>query len=331
MPLALQNALFAYYSQNLRFVLAWAKKNNKHDKGIEVIGGTYESLSLAEGKQVVSVYRDPRTGLDTRYWELVSDRGISFVEAKRILDDTEDPSGRDGFYVSSNNEQYQLAIHVGNNMFKLYKPNVGEIYTLCPLSDLKRGYTQVSPEDIQKRWTKRYDFSLNKCTHKLGGAATCKYERTQGYCEFGVRLRKHHLLGGNVMKIWDTVESAMAFHSRTRLKIARTAGTTAETLKAIGLAVPGSAIGDVLGALKRLGKIDEMDKKDQEAETREHSKVATGSKVAVKVKSEVKVEVESEVESEVKLEVKAETESETELMEVDGGDEGEDSDCFLLD
>lgn len=37
MPLHLQNPLFSYLTQNLKFVLVWAKKNNKFDRGVEPV------------------------------------------------------------------------------------------------------------------------------------------------------------------------------------------------------------------------------------------------------------------------------------------------------
>lgn len=125
LPLSLQNPLFSYFTQNLREVLIVFKKQNKFDRGIEPIGGLYETLSLAPGKPVRTVLTDPALGLSTKYYEIISDRGISFEVAQRILAENESPDPRDGFYSSRYDrgvEQYQLAIHVGHDMFKVCLP-----------------------------------------------------------------------------------------------------------------------------------------------------------------------------------------------------------------
>jgi len=58
-PLGPQNAWFDYFAQNLRCVLAEAKKSGNFDRGVETIGGEHETLALAPGKQIRTVYCDP--------------------------------------------------------------------------------------------------------------------------------------------------------------------------------------------------------------------------------------------------------------------------------
>lgn len=56
----------------------------------------------------------------------------SFETACKILADTEHGDERDGFYLTKydRTEHYGLAIHVGNDRFTIYRPNVGQLYTL---------------------------------------------------------------------------------------------------------------------------------------------------------------------------------------------------------
>lgn len=66
-------------------------------------------MSLAPNKPPRCVYKDPFSGLETTFYEIISDRGISYETAKRILDSTEDPHELDGFYQTKYGDtQYHL-------------------------------------------------------------------------------------------------------------------------------------------------------------------------------------------------------------------------------
>ncbi|KAI9032342.1 hypothetical protein DFJ74DRAFT_333212 [Hyaloraphidium curvatum] len=275
-----KNPIFSYFQQQLRAVLSWARKHNKLDKGIEPVGGLYETLALAPGKPVRTVYQDPYTKLETRYLEIVTDRGISFEVANAILQDTENPGPRDGFYVISYEfssiKHYVLAIEVANDQFKrrspwhipqcasncwllVYKPNIGEIFTLEPWDKtLMRNGKKIKADKMKPLWTERYKFAETKCQHKLGPSGKCSIERVGGHCDHGVRLRRHHLFCGGTMSIWRLVEHAMSYNSgKQRLKIVRTSGEN-DTVKAIGLAVPSNAVARVLDTLEKQAELDKL-------------------------------------------------------------------------
>lgn len=118
---------------------------------------------------------------------------------------------------------------------------------------MRRNSSKLKPQVMKPKWDTRYEFSLTKCSHKLH-KSYCLTERVSGICHYGVRNRKIHLLSGNAMAIWQTVEYAMSYQKQ-RLKLMRTSGLENDSLKVIGLAIPHNAINRVLDSLRKMAEL----------------------------------------------------------------------------
>ncbi len=144
-----------------------------------------------------------------------------------------------------------------------------------------------------------------------------------------MRKRKHHLICGNIIKLFTLIEGAMAKFSSQRLKIARTSGQN-DVIKAIGLSIPGNAVVGVLDAFKRQTAIDTMDEENEiaaavlagpgfNAPAPAVAQTAVKSEVSGLAVKDEKVKSEKLTKAERKTEVKPETKK-TEIIEISDSD-----------
>lgn len=154
------------------------------------------------------------------------------------------------------------AIHVGNGNFKVYKPHIGEIYTHMTIDWLRDRFRKLKPEDVDRKWTERYESATHKCFHRQNNPALekCATERNEGSCDAGKRLRKHFLFSGNAMAIWKVIEGALLQGGRnsSKLKMVRTSGEN-DTIKTIGIAVSAYHVQFVLDAFEKQKEKDKID------------------------------------------------------------------------
>ena len=96
LSVALQNKLFAYFSDTLAEIIRRAKLSGKWDLGIMDFGASGESVEIVETLEFVG---DPAFGTATTQLHKVKvERGMSFSEAMSKLKNDQVPG--EGFYLS---------------------------------------------------------------------------------------------------------------------------------------------------------------------------------------------------------------------------------------
>ena len=214
--LDLQEEIFCFFSQLMELFISEDKANGKYEEGISDVAG--------KNKRVVKVerlYECPRTGAVTEYIQLTTDRGVSWEEAERLLEEQKAYSveheledDRSGFYEGGSGDyKYFLAIRrkqppgVKNSPYYIFvRPNTGNSRVDSHKSEL-RGRTRVRRPgpDVKRHWESVWKFYETKCSHY----------RSRNYCAlgdtcfYGKRMAKIHLITGLCLPFWKDVASKM--------------------------------------------------------------------------------------------------------------------------
>ena len=67
-----------------------------------------------------------------------------------------------------------------DKLYQVYRPNTGLSPKMESLSDLKKKYKRVTPDDAEDLWLEQYEHSGEMCTH-LYWRGSCK-RHSQGKC-----------------------------------------------------------------------------------------------------------------------------------------------------
>ncbi|XP_061162410.1 protein strawberry notch homolog 1-like [Saccostrea echinata] len=247
MEVALQNALFRYFSDTLTAIILDAKRSGRWDMGILDLGSGGESVKKIETKTFVG-----SAAANTAKTELTTvsvERGMSFSQANDIwrkytgLDD--------GFYISSMERNVKktviLAVFFGTNkkrekLYNVYRPNTGRQLHPEPLSNIKRKYKKVLPDIAQPWWEDQYNLSAKICSHAYW-RGSCKKANLGLPCEIGLRTRTFHILSGSVLSVWSKVESvlaAMPGGSASKMQIIRLKTDCGQRI--VGNLIPGNCV-----------------------------------------------------------------------------------------
>jgi hypothetical protein len=215
--LELQDQIFCFFSQFMEIFVAEDKLKGKYEEGISDVAG--------KNKRVVKIeklYECPGTGAVTEYVQLTTDRGVSWDEAVRLLEDQKAYSAehelvddKSGFYEGSSTNsdfKYFLAIRrkqppgVKNSPSYIFvRPNTGNSATDYNRSEL-RYLTRVQPgADVKRYWEFVWKFYELKCTHYKKN----NYCVLGDKCDYGKRTKKIHLITGLCLPFWKDVASKM--------------------------------------------------------------------------------------------------------------------------
>jgi len=215
--LELQDQIFCFFSQLMEIFVAEDKLKGKYEEGISDVAG--------KNKRVVKIeklYECPRTGAVTEYVQLTTDRGVSWEEAVRLLEEQKAYSAeyelvddKSGFYEGSSTNsdfKYFLAIRrkqppgVKNSPSYIFvRPNTGNSRTDSYRSEL-RYHTRVEPgADVKRHWESVWKFYELKCTHYKQK----NYCVLGDKCDYGKRTKKIHMITGLCLPFWKDVASKM--------------------------------------------------------------------------------------------------------------------------
>jgi hypothetical protein len=243
-PLKLQNAIFDYFLEHLKAVIAWARLNDKYDTGIMDLGHRYEKLSLINDPPT-TVFVDPSSKIETFHYEVLVDRGISWEVANAIYADRRQSGQlklRDGFYcskhtINGNPKGVHLVLSIPNPRhpqadpaatsnawltlrYRMFRPHLGEDSASFSWEEIIKVNSRVfTTQDIQKaekEWKRKYELSATQCSH-LVYSGNCKNMRMLGFCHIGMRKKTVHVLGGAILPVSACMLKNPSRHSCTRI------------------------------------------------------------------------------------------------------------------
>lgn len=247
MEVALQNAMFKYFSETLTAIILDAKRSGRWDMGILDLGSGGESVKKIETKTFVG-----SAALNTAKTELTTvsvERGMSFSQANDIW--RKYTGVDDGFYISSIERNVKktviLAVFFGTNkkkekLYNVYRPNTGRQLHTEPLSNIKRKYKKVLPDIAKPWWEDQYNLSAKICSHAYW-RGSCKKANLGLQCEIGLRTRTFHILSGSVLSVWSKVESVLAGMpggSTSKMQIIRLKTDCGQRI--VGSLIPGNCV-----------------------------------------------------------------------------------------
>ncbi|KAG9439302.1 hypothetical protein H6P81_019467 [Aristolochia fimbriata] len=257
LPPNIQNRLFELFISILDLLIRSAREEGNFDSGIVDIKGSI----IEQRGTPKTVHVDHMSGASTILFTFTIDRGITWESASNLLDEKQTDGlnhMNDGFYESRREwmgrRHFILAFESSDSeIFKIFRPAVGEALREMPLSELKSKYRKLSSlEKARKCWQGEYDVSSKQCMH----GPNCKIG---SHCTVGRRLQEVNILGGLIFPIWGTIEKALskqARQSHKRLRVVRLV-TTTDNQRIVGLLVPNSGVESVLQDLAWVQDIED--------------------------------------------------------------------------
>eukprot|EP00917_Polyrhabdina_sp_WS-2016_P009685 GHVP01021362.1.p1 GENE.GHVP01021362.1~~GHVP01021362.1.p1 ORF type:complete len:1761 (+),score=339.48 GHVP01021362.1:215-5284(+) len=225
MPIHIQSYLFDWFSQVHDDIVEAAKSNGDFDKGVENLNTQYGTTVKLRVKTAELLCTDPKSGAKTWYYELATDRGISWDKAKGIMDHKPRDEATEGFYwyTQRNGTKRLVALVLKRSTYQtsateisrvlIYKPNVGVSAQLGNASAslenlLAMGWVKALPEECINegsaciQWKHQYVGSAKLCTHRYM-FGRCK----NSDCRVGMRIQIEHILMGNIIGLWTRLEA----------------------------------------------------------------------------------------------------------------------------
>jgi len=209
LQLKLQTQVFSYWHIIMQELIRDAKSTGKFQEGILDIG----SELVLEKESVL--FEDAGEGTRTCLNRLVGDRGVSWEQAKKLMEDQEDRcSGiyrkrarkdrSDVYNIFLALEKKQMVKNRSQRTFVTVEPHSGFRPDEVAQRDLRRDYEMLSNEDAEEKWKAVYELSKDKCA--------CKVCDDPATCELKKRTRAYHILTGSVLPFWNTIKSYMQAH-----------------------------------------------------------------------------------------------------------------------
>ncbi|XP_059147348.1 protein strawberry notch homolog 1-like isoform X2 [Physella acuta] len=245
MKVAVQNALFKYFTENLTSIILEAKRNGRWDMGIMDLGSGQEKVRKIETK--VFVGNTLTNTAKTELTKFAVERGMHWQQAIELW--RRCGSMDEGFYCSLQDRMCKktvvlVVIHGKNKkkelMYNVYRPNTGLQSRPETLEEIKKKFKKCLPDVAEPLWEDQYAFSETQCSHKyLRGS--CRKAATGQQCDFGLRTRFYHVLSGSVLSVWSKVESVLVGLSATsRMQIIRL--RTEDNQRIVGSLIPPNAV-----------------------------------------------------------------------------------------
>ncbi|XP_057295690.1 protein strawberry notch homolog 1-like [Hydractinia symbiolongicarpus] len=247
LTVALQNALFSYFTETLAAVIKEAKRSGRWDEGIVDLGSQGESVVQSE----VKTFLCPSTcGQVTTELRTVSvERGLSFSKAVDMARQCQDPN--EGFYLSSqlrNGKKTAVLIlrqgsakKTNSYTYSVYRPNIGLVQKAETIKEIRKKYEKASASDVELNWNEQYDYSESNCSHAFW-RGYCKRKLVGLSCEVGARKKTCHILCGSVLSVWSKVETILSCQPGPHSKMQIIRSKLDNGLKLVGLLIPSNCI-----------------------------------------------------------------------------------------
>ncbi|CAD7704336.1 unnamed protein product [Ostreobium quekettii] len=237
----LQCDLFGWYQEHLDATISRAKKEGRYDTGIVDVQGT--RLEMQGPPQTVFV--DRLSGGRTLHYQVHQDRGVSWMDAVKMLKEhlkavggADD--GRSGFYRNKPGAHrglhMVLALYDPDSSlprFKMIRPLTGAASKPWKSSELKQRYIPMEDEEMaQELWDDVYN-----------AAGRQKF-----------RVKQLNILAGVILPIWGVIDRALGMQHREHDKLlqVRRLQMTNSSQRLVGVLVPESAMHVVLEGLEEL-------------------------------------------------------------------------------
>ncbi|CAG5124588.1 unnamed protein product [Candidula unifasciata] len=246
MKVAVQNALFKYFTENLTAVILEAKRTGRWDMGIMDLGSGEEKVRKLESRVFVgnSATNTARTELS----KFAVEKGMHWHKALELWKRC--GSLDEGFYVSLQDRVCKrvviLVVVQGRNkkkelMYNIYRPNAGLQARCETMEEIRAKHKKCLPDVAEPLWEDHYIKSETQCQHKyLQG--TCSKVAQGRECNAGLRTRFYHVLSGSVLSVWSKVESVLSGFSSNvaRMQIIRL--RTEDNQRIVGSIIPAQAV-----------------------------------------------------------------------------------------
>ncbi|XP_055332799.1 protein strawberry notch homolog 1-like [Paramacrobiotus metropolitanus] len=271
----LQSALFQYFVDTLDAVVHKAKEEGKYDLGTMELGTPTRCAKLV--KRLCFEAKDKEKSV-TFVYTVETERGMSFQDAKKLLDDN--PGPNNGFYSSEvlNAPRSYIFLAIGSSvtygfskkivMFNLYRPNTGHQVQQWPLEDVRTKGTRLEIGVAERTWTEYYNATSERCQHAyLYGHCKRGME-----CLVGQRKRRDFILSGSVLNIWQQLERVFDNASSAQIRRMQIVRAIFIARRVIGIMLPnhsyytimesimetlGDPIDDTKAAIEEMAKEEE--------------------------------------------------------------------------
>ncbi|RUS79533.1 hypothetical protein EGW08_012701 [Elysia chlorotica] len=245
MKVAVQNALFTYFTETLTSIILEAKRNGRWDMGIMDLGSGEEKVRKIETRVFVG-----NTATNTAKTELTKfavERGMPWHTALELW--RRCGSTDEGFYCSLQDRGCRktsiLVVYHSKNkkreqLFSIYRPNTGRQARCETLPEVKKKYKKCLPDVAESLWQDQYQASESQCCHRYW-RGSCRKLATGQPCDFGLRTRFYHVLSGSVLSVWSKVEGVLvSLTASSRMQIIRL--RTEENQRIVGSLIPSNCV-----------------------------------------------------------------------------------------
>ncbi|KAJ8043881.1 Protein strawberry notch-like 1 [Holothuria leucospilota] len=244
----LQNELFAYFSDTLAEIISRAKKEGVWDMGILDIISEGQIVKKLETNNFIGSFS---TGTATTQLHKVSaERGLKWKLAVDLWSSL--MSSEEGFYLSlkcRNGKRLAVLVKFTSSSaaakkgtVNIYRPNLGQQMKTETLSELKKKYKKVIPDEAKEHWEDQYTAAETMCSHKYL-KNRCRNMDVGIPCDTGLRSRTFYILSGSVLSVWSRVERiliSLRGGRETKMQLIRV--RTADHSKLVGLLIPKNCV-----------------------------------------------------------------------------------------
>ncbi|XP_014663996.1 PREDICTED: protein strawberry notch homolog 1-like [Priapulus caudatus] len=118
-----------------------------------------------------------------------------------------------------------------------------------PLSEVKRRYKKVFPDEAQECWQEQYVASADSCSHAYW-RGSCRRGALGSQCEVGLRRRTYYILSGSVLGVWARVENVLSqtvAGSNAKMQIIRV--RTEDGRKIAGMLIHSASVKPLINVL----------------------------------------------------------------------------------
>lgn len=223
MKVKIQNAIFKLFTDYTERLIARKKVQGQYDSGILELNNE-SGKTRCDPPENFRLKTQVETITCTLHFVRV-ERGVSWSEAKNLLESHPVSDERNGFYIAVNpltraKQTYLLLREPESvDLFRYYKPNMGrgpkpEFYNLVTDKAKRASYTESQPI-----WNRIYELTDKFCIHQCL-FNSCKRVEARIRCDIGLRHRNYCIMSGNVLIAWPYLER-MAPEVTNKLQIVR--------------------------------------------------------------------------------------------------------------
>jgi len=265
LPVNAQNALFSYFMDTHRELVAQAKRDGVYDLGIlgasRMCVSVFICADLGTAGDTVHLY-STRTFAANEFtvylYTVRVERGVSWPDALDAYNARAGDSEHNGFYASQAINGRATAalvysvgkkrLETGARLYCVTRPNTGRnVGRLETIEELLKRLKPIPLDTAERLWTHQYTNSSTLCMH----AYLHNVCRMGGVCDQGRRSRQYCVLAGSVLSVWPEVEDVLAERGArrpARMQVIRV--RTEMDTKIVGLLVPQRCHNELVNKLE---------------------------------------------------------------------------------